>query len=96
MDVKGYEKVKSVADKCAVAYNAGDYGQSTRLWGETEGAISDTTGGVNLYNILKWNSSPMKSSEAKHASFKHKYLGEQEIAFIKIRLRPRKKIVCFL
>jgi len=56
IDENGLVQVNNLANKAEDAIAAGEWTKSTQLWAEAEDLIDTLTDGVNLYNILKWNS----------------------------------------
>lgn len=69
VDESGLNSVNSVAEKCAKALACGDGKLATSLWDEAERVIDSVTSGVNLYNILQWNTDTLHVSQ-NHSSSK--------------------------
>jgi len=69
VDESGLNSINSVALKCAKALADGDGKLATSLWDEAERVIDSVTSGVNLYNILQWNSDTFRVSQ-NHSSSK--------------------------
>jgi len=69
VDEAGLNSVNSVALKCAKALTDGNGKLATSLWDEAEKVIDSVTSGVNLYNILQWNSDTFRISP-NHGSSK--------------------------
>jgi hypothetical protein len=59
IDEAGLSAVNEAAQKSADALARGDAAKATQYWSDAETVVSDVTGGVNVYNILDWNSNLM-------------------------------------
>jgi len=60
--------INSVALKCAKALADGHGNLATSLWDEAEKVIDGVTSGVNVYNILQWNSDTVVNTSSRRDS----------------------------
>lgn len=66
LDQSDLKVVNDYANKTASAFYAGQYEESTILWGDVERAIAKRTDNVNIYNVLQHNvKSPVKNDALK-------------------------------
>ncbi|CAH0558960.1 unnamed protein product [Brassicogethes aeneus] len=52
IDQNGYDVIEDMANKTKKAFENGKYQEATSLWGQTEGAITEVTSGIDFYNVL--------------------------------------------
>ncbi|XP_020912709.1 retinoid-inducible serine carboxypeptidase, partial [Exaiptasia diaphana] len=62
LDENSLAKVNAVAQSTAKAVEMGQYKNATKLWGDTEAAITEYTDNVDVYNILIHNAPPFPKS----------------------------------